>query len=61
MKEVINNNKKYKLKFWLSMLYIHGRKFMIDPVFTYHTGLVKLYFLLLYQNLRAEFSSDTRD
>ena len=61
MKEVINNNKKYKLKFWHPMLYIHGRKFMIDPVFTYHTGLVKLYFLLLYQNLRAEFSSDTRD
>ena len=35
MKEVINNNNEYKLKFWLSMLYMHGRKFMIGPVFTY--------------------------
>ena len=34
MKEVINNNNEYKLKLWLSMLYIHERKFMIGPVFT---------------------------
>ena len=31
--EVINNNNKYKVKHWLAMLYIHGRKFMIDSVF----------------------------
>ena len=34
MNEVINNN-KYKLKYWLAMLYIHGRKFMIGSVFNY--------------------------
>ena len=33
MKEVINNNSKYKLKYWFAMLYIHGRKFMIGSVF----------------------------
>ena len=33
MKEVINNNNKYKLKYWFAMLYIHGRKFMIGSVF----------------------------
>ena len=34
MKEVINN-KKYKLKYWLVMLHIHGKKFMIGSIFTY--------------------------
>ena len=38
MKEVINNSNKYKLKFWLSMFYIHGRKFMIGPVFPYQNA-----------------------
>ena len=33
MKEVINNNNKYKLKYWFAMLYIDGWKFIIDPVF----------------------------
>ena len=54
MKKVINNNNKYKLKFWFSMLYIHGRKFMFGPVFNYQ-GLSKDYFLLIYQNLGADF------
>ena len=36
MKEVINNNNKYKLKYWFAMLYIHG-KFMTGPVFTYQS------------------------
>ena len=40
MKEVINNNNKGKLKFWFSILYIQGRKFMFGPVFTYQ-GLSK--------------------
>ena len=35
MKEVIDNNNKYKLKYWFAMLYIHERKFMIGSVFTY--------------------------
>ena len=34
MKEVKNNDNKHKLKYWFAMLYIHGRKFMIDSVFT---------------------------
>ena len=40
MKEVTNNNNKYKPKFWLSISNIHGRKFMIGPVFTFE-GLSK--------------------
>ena len=46
MKEFINNSNKYKLKIWLLMLYIHGRKFMIGPVFTYQRLLVKTLFLV---------------
>ena len=34
MKEVINNNNKYKLKYFFAMLYIHGREFLIGSVFT---------------------------
>ena len=34
MKKVIINNNKYKLKDWFAILYIHGRKFMINSVFT---------------------------
>ena len=44
MKEVINNNNKYK---WFAMLYMHGRKFMIVSVFTYQ-GLVKTSFFVIY-------------
>ena len=33
MKEVINNNNKYKLKYWFAMLYIYARKFMIGCVY----------------------------
>ena len=29
MKEVLNNNNNYKIKYWLAILYINGRKFMI--------------------------------
>ena len=34
MKEVVNNNNKYRLNYWFVMPYIHGRKFMIGSVFT---------------------------
>ena len=54
MKEVINNNSKYKLKYWFAMLYILKRKFMIGSMFTYQR-LSKDYFLLIYQNLGANF------
>ena len=37
MKEVINNNNKYKLKYLFAMLYIQGRKFMTGSVFTLKT------------------------
>ena len=52
MKEVINNNNKYKLKF-----YVYGRKFkfMNGHVFTYQRLSNDFIFLLIYQNLGADF------
>ena len=52
MKEVINNN-KYKLKYRFAMLYIHGRKLIIGPVFTYQR--LSKDFMLPYQNVGANF------
>ena len=44
MKQVINNNNKYKLKYWFAMLYLNLRKlrkFMIGFAFTYQQRLSK--------------------
>ena len=54
MNEVINNN-KYKLKYCFAMLYIHGRKFMIDSVFLIK-GLVKTLFYVTLSKFGRQFS-----
>ena len=59
MNEVINNN-KYKLKYWLAMLYIHGRKFMIGSVFTYQRlskDFILCYFIKIWPNAVTDLKS----
>ena len=47
MNQVINNNNKCKLKFWLSMLYRHERKFMFGPCLLMKGLLKSLFFVNL--------------